>query len=144
MVTAIDVGVVPALRRVKVTLPGTVPLVGLIVNAELLTAVVIAAAKALGPVRFDPPAMTTLADVLQDSVRVVGATVSVAVVMPAASPFAPCTDVSRGVSIVRPVESVTINATVPQPLSWAVNLPPLVATLPGLTDATVASGDTTL
>ena len=60
-----------------------------------------------------------------------------------ASPGAPFAETNEAVSRVRPLASVTINDTVPQPVTVAVNLPPLMVTVFGATVATPSSGDTT-
>ena len=88
------------------------------------------------------PATETLPDPPQAIDTVSGVTVNEAGVGVTVSPLAPRTAFNADVSIVRPVASVTINATFPHPLTCAVNLPPLVPTAPGVTDATAGSGDT--
>ena len=88
------------------------------------------------------PVTETLPELPHAIVSVVGATVNEAVVT--ASPCGPFTAVNEAVSTVRPLASVTINETVPHPVTCAVNLPPLVLTVLGLTVATLASGDLAL
>ena len=90
------------------------------------------------------PATVTLPDPPQATDSEDGVTVKAGGVGVTVSPLAPCTAINDDVSIARPVASVTIKATFPQPLICAVNLPPLVPTMPGVTEATSGSGDTTL
>ena len=89
------------------------------------------------------PVTETLPEEPHAIVSVVGETVNEGVGV-TESPFGPCTAVSVVVSTVRPVASETINATVPQPVIVAVNLPPRVLTMFGDTVATLVMGDATL
>ena len=90
------------------------------------------------------PLTVTVLDAPQAIVSEVGVTVNVSVgVGVTASPLAPCNASKEDVSMFRPLASVTINATFPQPVTVAVNLPPLVPTLLGDTVATPSKGEVT-
>ena len=86
------------------------------------------------------PATETLPDAPQAIASVVGVTVKVGVVV-TASPLSPCNVSTIAVSIVRPVESRTMKATLPQPLSAAVKKPPLVLTVVGVAVASAGNGE---
>ena len=136
-VVALPVMIVPVALRLIVNVPGMDPDSGATVNAGGL-----AADCTTVTVKLPEPVRLIVPDCPQPSVSAVGEAVKV--VVATASPLSPCTPSSSEVSTVRPVESVTMNRTEPQPVNCAVKRPPLLLTMLGLTDAKLGKGEETV